>query len=78
MICHDPRAASLATGDKICAAMPHAFIRGMFVSRAGRIHDAADENHADYAPHFWKPVLLGSTIFVLVFFGGLGFRAGRR
>jgi cellulose synthase/poly-beta-1,6-N-acetylglucosamine synthase-like glycosyltransferase len=30
-----------------------------------------------YAPHLWKPVLLGSTIFVLVFFGGLGFVLAR-
>lgn len=25
-----------------------------------------------YAPHLWKPVFLGSAIFVLVFFGGIG------
>jgi len=30
-----------------------------------------------YAPHLWKPVLLGSAIFVLVFFGGLGFVLAR-
>ena len=30
-----------------------------------------------YAPHLWKPVLLGSTIFVLVFFGGIGFVLAR-
>ena len=30
-----------------------------------------------YAPHLWKPVLLGSAIFVLVFFGGLGFVIAR-
>lgn len=26
-----------------------------------------------YAPHLWKPVLLGSALFVLVFFGGIAF-----
>ncbi len=30
-----------------------------------------------YAPHLWKPVLLGSALFVLVFFGGLGFVLAR-
>lgn len=30
-----------------------------------------------YAPHLWKPVLLGSAIFVLVFFGGIGFVLAR-
>lgn len=30
-----------------------------------------------YAPHLWKPVLLGSAVFVLVFFGGLGFVLAR-
>jgi cellulose synthase/poly-beta-1,6-N-acetylglucosamine synthase-like glycosyltransferase len=25
-----------------------------------------------YAPHLWKPLLIGSAIFVLVFFGGVG------
>jgi ceramide glucosyltransferase len=30
-----------------------------------------------YAPHLWKPVLMGSAIFVLVFFGGLGFVIAR-
>lgn len=30
-----------------------------------------------YAPHLWKPVLVGSAIFVLVFFGGLGFVLAR-
>lgn len=25
-----------------------------------------------YAPHLWKPVLLGSALFCLVFFGGIG------
>ena len=30
-----------------------------------------------YAPHLWKPVLLGSATFVLVFFGGLGFVLAR-
>lgn len=25
-----------------------------------------------YAPHLWQPVLIGSAIFVLVFFGGIG------
>jgi len=25
-----------------------------------------------YAPHLWKPLLLGSALFVLVFFGGIG------
>jgi len=26
-----------------------------------------------YAPHLWKPLLIGSALFVLVFFGGFGF-----
>jgi hypothetical protein len=26
-----------------------------------------------YAPHLWKPLLMGSALFVLVFFGGFGF-----
>lgn len=26
-----------------------------------------------YAPHLWKPVFLGSAMFVLIFFGGIGF-----
>jgi len=26
-----------------------------------------------YAPHLWKPLLMGSVLFVLVFFGGFGF-----
>ena len=30
-----------------------------------------------YAPHLWKPLLMGSAIFVLVFFGGITFVAGR-
>lgn len=30
-----------------------------------------------YAPHLWKPVFIGSAIFVLVFFGGIAFVAGR-
>lgn len=30
-----------------------------------------------YAPHLWKPVFMGSAIFVLVFFGGIAFVAGR-
>lgn len=30
-----------------------------------------------YAPHLWKPLLMGSAIFVLVFFGGIGFVAIR-
>ena len=30
-----------------------------------------------YAPHLWKPLLLGSAIFVLVFFGGIGFVMAR-
>jgi hypothetical protein len=25
-----------------------------------------------YASHLWKPVLLGSSLFCLVFFGGIG------
>ena len=30
-----------------------------------------------YAPHLWKPLLMGSAIFVLVFFGGIGFVVAR-
>lgn len=30
-----------------------------------------------YAPHLWKPVLIGSVIFALTFFGGLGLVAAR-
>ncbi|MGH9882883.1 MAG: hypothetical protein ACRD6N_15705, partial [Pyrinomonadaceae bacterium] len=30
-----------------------------------------------YAPHLWKPVLLGSLLFSIVFFGGLGLVAVR-
>ncbi|HSQ23529.1 MAG TPA: glycosyltransferase family 2 protein [Pyrinomonadaceae bacterium] len=30
-----------------------------------------------YAPHLWKPVLLSSAWFVLVFFGGIGFVLAR-
>ena len=30
-----------------------------------------------YAPHLWRPVLLGSAMFVLVFFGGIGFVLAR-
>lgn len=30
-----------------------------------------------YAPHLWKPLLAGSAIFVLVFFGGFGFVIAR-
>ncbi len=30
-----------------------------------------------YAPHLWKPLFIGSAIFVLVFFGGIAFVAGR-
>lgn len=30
-----------------------------------------------YAPHLWKPVFVGSAIFVLVFFGGILFVASR-
>jgi cellulose synthase/poly-beta-1,6-N-acetylglucosamine synthase-like glycosyltransferase len=30
-----------------------------------------------YAPHLWKPLLLGSALFVLVFFGGIGFVMAR-
>jgi ceramide glucosyltransferase len=30
-----------------------------------------------YASHLWKPVFLGSAIFVLVFFGGIAFVASR-
>jgi cellulose synthase/poly-beta-1,6-N-acetylglucosamine synthase-like glycosyltransferase len=30
-----------------------------------------------YAPHLWKPLLMGSALFVLVFFGGWGFVIAR-
>ena len=30
-----------------------------------------------YAPHLWKPLLMGSALFVLVFFGGIGFVIAR-
>jgi len=30
-----------------------------------------------YAPHLWKPLLVGSAIFVLVFFGGISFVVAR-
>lgn len=30
-----------------------------------------------YAPHLWKPLLAGSAIFVMVFFGGFGFVIAR-
>ena len=54
------------------------FERHVRFSELVRIHDPSDENHAAYAPHLWQPgACWASAMFVLVFFGGLGFVLAR-